>query len=572
MRIAINRFRYLCLCAFLFTACTTQAAPVVIFPPGALEPDNVAPVVENPVTPITSVPFQGGDPESVPMVDATPAYTTLWIDPATPPGLRNRLTIPEGIFPAESAESACLRLEPGQGEQKSHWIYALVTPFPTLIDDVTLNEVKQAWSGGNAGTYGKTPLMVSPSTLLAFSALWGAPSAEGVRIFEENELLDAAWQEDMAWALIPFENLTPRWKVLRVDGISPVEREFNDERYPLAVDFSLTGNSPECTSIAMPATNRDSEKMTVLVMTGVTALVRATGAKMEQLGMDYPAKDIGHWLREADLTHISNEVSFVSECPPANPYQTSLMFCSRPEYMALLQHIGADIIELTGNHLVDWRRNALVETLDLYREAGMKTYAAGVDLETARQPLLIEHNGNRLAFLGCNPAGPEMVWAEDDRAGAAPCDYEWMKMEISRLRAEGYLPVATLQYFESYSFIPTPGQQRDYPPLAEAGAVIVSGSQAHYPQGMTFVGDSFVHFGLGNLFFDQMYMPTPGTAMDEILPGTRKEFIDRHVFYDGKYISVELLTALLEDFAKPRPMTPEERSDMLRSAFETSIW
>ena len=36
---------------------------------------------------------------------------------------------------------------------------------------------------------------------------------------------------------------------------------------------------------------------------------------------------------------------------------------------------------------------------------------------------------------------------------------------------------------------------------------------------------------------------------------TRREFIDRHVFYDGKYLGVELLTALLEDYSRPSPMT-----------------
>ena len=36
---------------------------------------------------------------------------------------------------------------------------------------------------------------------------------------------------------------------------------------------------------------------------------------------------------------------------------------------------------------------------------------------------------------------------------------------------------------------------------------------------------------------------------------TRQAFIDRHVFYDGKYLGVELLTTLLEESARPRPMT-----------------
>jgi poly-gamma-glutamate synthesis protein (capsule biosynthesis protein) len=78
---------------------------------------------------------------------------------------------------------------------------------------------------------------------------------------------------------------------------------------------------------------------------------------------------------------------------------------------------------------------------------------------------------------------------------------------------------------------------------------------------MTFVGSSFVHYGLGNLFFDQMQPPE-----------ARQQFIDRHVFYDGQYLGVELLTALLEDFSRPRPMQAAERKTFLEKLFALSDW
>jgi poly-gamma-glutamate synthesis protein (capsule biosynthesis protein) len=78
---------------------------------------------------------------------------------------------------------------------------------------------------------------------------------------------------------------------------------------------------------------------------------------------------------------------------------------------------------------------------------------------------------------------------------------------------------------------------------------------------MEFYQGAFIHYGLGNLFFDQMQALS-----------MRQEFIDRHVFYDGKYISTELLTAMLEDYAQPRPMTPSERVDLLSEMFTKSGW
>jgi poly-gamma-glutamate synthesis protein (capsule biosynthesis protein) len=52
----------------------------------------------------------------------------------------------------------------------------------------------------------------------------------------------------------------------------------------------------------------------------------------------------------------------------------------------------------------------------------------------------------------------------------------------------------------------------------------------------------------------------------------RQEFIDRYVFYDGRLLSVELMTALLEDWAQPRPMTPDERATFLGAMFKASGW
>jgi poly-gamma-glutamate synthesis protein (capsule biosynthesis protein) len=140
---------------------------------------------------------------------------------------------------------------------------------------------------------------------------------------------------------------------------------------------------------------------------------------------------------------------------------------------------------------------------------------------------------------------------------------KWLHEEIRQLREEGYLPIVTFQYHEYYTPDARPWQVVDFEGMAEAGAVIVSGDQAHAPQGFGFKNGSFIHYGLGNLFFDQMDIP---------VPGTRREFLDRHVFYNGRYLGVDLLTAMLEDYARPRPMTLEERRSLLQDMFAASGW
>jgi hypothetical protein len=66
--------------------------------------------------------------------------------------------------------------------------------------------------------------------------------------------------------------------------------------------------------------------------------------------------------------------------------------------------------------------------------------------------------------------------------------------------------------------------------------------------------------------------PDPTNPRIPIQPAQRWEFMDRHVIYDNRYISTELLTAMLEDYARPRPMTPDERAAFLTAYFGYSGW
>jgi poly-gamma-glutamate synthesis protein (capsule biosynthesis protein) len=156
--------------------------------------------------------------------------------------------------------------------------------------------------------------------------------------------------------------------------------------------------------------------------------------------------------------------------------------------------------------------------------------------------------------------------ATDYQPGAAPCDFDYLTEKIAELKAEGYLVISTFQWNESYDWRPAPQQMDDFQLMADSGAAIVSGSQAHYAQMMEFYHDSFIHYGLGNLFFDQM------GDQDWMPKGIRRLFFDRYVIYEGKLISVELITAVLEDYSRPRLMTEQERLGFLQEYFFYSGW
>lgn len=439
-------------------------------------------------------------------------------------------------------------------QSQSQRVYVLVAPFPTVIDGVTSAELNLAWTQGTVpAPFSGHTLLMAESTLAEMSSLWDEPATGLVRTVAADQLLDTAWSELGSWAIIPFEELHPKWKVLTIDGQSPIQKDFDIAHYPLVVSSA--------------ASNYDPSKLTTVVMTGITAMVRATAYTMELKSITYPGEHVRDLMREADIAHIANHVPFSTGCTFPKPDQQRLVFCSDPKYIELLTDIGTDLVELTGHHFQDYGTKATLETLEIYRAHDIVYFGGGADKADSIKPALFENNGNKIAFIGCNRLDTGgLPTATETRPGAAPCDYPYLESTIKQLRAQDYVVIATMHWNQSYGYNPAPQQVKDFRFLADSGASLVLGSQAHYAQTMEFYDDIFIHYGQGNLFFDQM------GDQDWMPKGIRREFIDRYVIYNGKLISIELITTMLEDYARPRLMTDFERSGFLQEYFNYSGW
>ncbi len=521
----------------------------------------------------------GGESGTGRVAGADPG-ASVWLAPGVPAVVRHAVTRSVAARPelvlARSRDEALIRIVPrrsrGRTRPLARVVFVPVVPFPTVADDVPWAAIRRFWRGDGRGLAGVTDdgsvptLLLTAATRAALEGRLGRPAPTArIRMVAADRLVDAAWAaRPAAWSIVPFDQLRPRWKALSVDGRSVLDRNLRLARYPLVVSVGAEGPDAQVALLRRAVargtvlTNRDTARMTTVMMTGVTALSRNIAARMDARGVTYPAAEIRDVLRNNDLLHISNEVSFTDECPGP---QSGTRFCSDPSYIDLLRDVGTDIVELSGNHNLDWGPEAARHTLRMYEKRRWRWFAGGIDHIQAHRPLRITRNGNRLAFLGCNPVGASYAWADEGHPGSATCDLAAMGRQIRALRARGYLPITTFQHWETYQYAPTAGQVEDFGAMSRAGAAIVSGSQAHHPQGFSFDGGGFVHYGLGNLFFDQMQTL-----------GTRQEIVDQHVFYKGTHLSTRLFTFLLMDYSQPRPMTPTERRQLLTSVFGASRW
>jgi len=541
--------------SLLFSACQTLA------PIQAASTETASPTTPPPTA--TSLPS--------PTPTATPGPLKLHLSPELPAEVFASIPTPLGMVLSNDPQEADIIIEVASDEQiyelVSYQVYALVAPFFTVQDDIALKQLTVLLSGKEDQEETPFNAIFATEPISLLKRLLDSKNPNQVKLSPTDDLSAIP---DGSWMIVPFDELQPEFKVVSIDGLNPLDDDFDPSDYALSLPIGVRiGTSdreidPDQLVSLLPESNYKPDQLTSLIMTGVTAMARDTAFVMSTEGALYPGTNIRSVMRASDLTHISNEVSFFENCPFPDPDYEGFIFCSDPEYMDLLVDLGTDIVELTGNHNNDVRAIYKVDSvpysLDLYRKNDMQWYAGGTNLTNAKAPLKIEHNGNKLAFVGCNSYGPYMAWATDDSSGSAPCeDWEWIKQSIAELKQEGYLPIVTLQFQEEYLYTATSMAIRDFRPLAEAGAVIVNGSQSHVGKALEFYSDALIHYGLGNLFFDQ-----PGFFI------TYDGFIQKHFFYQGRHISTQLLTITLEDTAKPRFMTEDERAKFLQDIFDAS--
>jgi len=444
------------------------------------------------------------------------------VPPSRPPASLAHGCAP-GVPAAACAQRAGLVWCSAGATRVGEWRYALIGALYDPVEDMTRDELVAAWRDGRIGA--------SPETAAALATVLGAGTPPPLAARPQ---LDSSHR-----AIVSADQLVPAWKVITVGGAHPLEQPATG-----ALDVPLCGP-------AGPGrvTNIDPGKLTTIAMTGTTAPTRYIALLMEQKGVTYPVRDVEPWLRGADFVHVSNEVSFVPSCDTGTGKRT-MSFCARESYIALLEAAHTKIVELTGSHLSDYGRQWIDHSLELYRARGWLTFGGGHDQIDATTPRTLEHHGNQVAFLGCNMVHTTSRTITNGPDVAA-CDLARMAWQVRDLRSRGIVPIVSIQHEEVYHHDPPDALLGDFRRLAAAGAAFVMGSQAHCAHPWEIHAGAYIHYGPGNLFFDQGWAPVRDAAADRLY------------IHAGRLLTIGHLYTRIEERGRPRPMTPAERTELL---------
>jgi poly-gamma-glutamate synthesis protein (capsule biosynthesis protein) len=172
-----------------------------------------------------------------------------------------------------------------------------------------------------------------------------------------------------------------------------------------------------------------------------------------------------------------------------------------------LQSLGLDAVSIANNHIADYGKDGLRETISLLDNLGIAWSGAGWSQEKALHPLIIERNGLSLGILSL--AQPEISASTRLGWGAGVLEEKSAIAAMEKLAGRVDIAIAYLHFGIEFAEFPAPSQIRLSRALIDAGAKLVLGHHPHVPQGWEWYKDGFIAYSLGNFIFDMQPGPHP---------------------------------------------------------------
>jgi poly-gamma-glutamate synthesis protein (capsule biosynthesis protein) len=249
------------------------------------------------------------------------------------------------------------------------------------------------------------------------------------------------------------------------------------------------------------------ESLVELAAVGDVMLGRTVTANAQTLSR------VTDWLQSADLAFGNLEgilappgrnPATLSKTAPGQPYRLVM----GRQVPVLLRQAGFDLLSLANNHALDLGGQALRDTLDSLRAAGLQAVGWLETPDAVPKPYIFTVSGLRVAFLAYSQIPPIVL----DLSGPQLARYTIQAAaDLARARQQADFVIVSMHWGPEYQTVVDPAQRRTAQELLAAGADLVIGHHPHVVQGselfqLELDGASrtgFVAYSLGNFVFDQ---------------------------------------------------------------------
>ncbi len=162
-------------------------------------------------------------------------------------------------------------------------------------------------------------------------------------------------------------------------------------------------------------TTVESEPEISVVCVGDIMLAGNAAPVIERKGIDYPFDGTRHITQAADVAIGNLEMPIATGGEPV-PDKT-YTFRGHPRLAKGIANAGLDVLSLANNHTGDYGDEAVLETLKILTQNGLKYAGAGADLKATRNPAVVEVKGVQIAVLAYANTFPFEFFAGESDPG-----------------------------------------------------------------------------------------------------------------------------------------------------------
>lgn len=195
------------------------------------------------------------------------------------------------------------------------------------------------------------------------------------------------------------------------------------------------------------------------------------------------------------------------------PEAKGINYRMSPENFPAIRAAGVDCCMLANNHVLDWGRQGLADTLASLARNGMHSAGAGRDQRAAEAPAVIPlHEGSRLlVFSLCTPdCGVPPTWAASARRSGVALLHDLSTRSLETLAARvhahkrpGDRVIASIHWGGNWGFdIPAEQVRFAHGLIDEAGVDLVHGHSSHHIKGLELYREHLILYGCGDLLND----------------------------------------------------------------------
>lgn len=214
-------------------------------------------------------------------------------------------------------------------------------------------------------------------------------------------------------------------------------------------------------------------------------------------------------MNQADVMCLNNEFTYSLSGTPLEG--KAYTFRANPERVSILKEMGVDIVKLANNHVYDYGSQALLDTFATLDSAGIAYMGAGRNLAEAMEPVYIEVDGKRIAFVAASRAEKYKMTpqATEDTPGILRCYDTTLFLEtIAKARENADFVLAYVHWGTEYSYELEKVQLTTGKEYLDAGADVVIGAHSHCLQGMEYYNGKPIVYSLGNFWFNEKTLDT----------------------------------------------------------------